>query len=471
MFDDFVDPGDLTALRECLTVPRLLDAGVSMNYGPTGRTAEVPPAFAPILGALAARLDALIGLPAAVEPSFRVRHAAPGDAHPLHTDAYDLDDARLCATATIYVDAGVGGRTLFPAAEPPLHVEPRPGRVAIWFNYTADALPDPASAHALERVESGARLTLNYFVYARPGALRGASGLAGQFGATSAWDAPGRTLTCVDDTAAPDSAAALGRACRARGIGFRHVFARALDPRAPPLPAGSLLYCVSTTAAAERAERQLWQPGVATFHRRPEGPFVTGVDPLQHFARAGLSVPRAVPVHSNEPAHVAALVAFLGGLPVVVKTPGGEGGIGTLLADSLPALHALLDLLRAQGTTATLLAYVPDAMHLRVIVVGDRALTAYRNPLAENDFRSRPSGDASDYHLPVPPEVEALAVRATQVLGYAFAGVDVLLHGSGRIYLLEANFPCYFPQAERFGRVDVAGAMVEFLRAAAEAPT
>lgn len=56
-------------------------------------------------------------------------------------------------------------------------------------------------------------------------------------------------------------------------------------------------------------------------------------------------------------------------------------------------------------------------------------------------------------------------MRAAHALGYDFAGVDILLHPSGRAYLLEANFPCFFPQAERFGRADVAGLMVEHLLA------
>jgi glutathione synthase/RimK-type ligase-like ATP-grasp enzyme len=56
-------------------------------------------------------------------------------------------------------------------------------------------------------------------------------------------------------------------------------------------------------------------------------------------------------------------------------------------------------------------------------------------------------------------------VAAAHCVGTDFAGVDVLAHPSGRFYLLEANSPCYFPQAEAFGRVDVARAMVEALLA------
>jgi len=157
-------------------------------------------------------------------------------------------------------------------------------------------------------------------------------------------------------------------------------------------------------------------------------------------------------------------VDALGGFPLVVKSGGGEGGVGTLIADSMPALRSLLDLLLAQGQHPTLLAFVPDAVHLRLVVVGDEVVTAYRNPTRPGDFRSEPSDDPADYEIELDPSHAEIAVAASHVVGYAFAGVDLLLHPSGRAYLLEANFPCYFPQAEMFG-ADVAGAMLDYLEA------
>lgn len=464
IFEDLVGPEARAVLSQALAVPRLLDAGFEVRYGPMGRTAEVPPDHHPALSELAERLAAIVGLPSAVPLSFRVRHAAPGDAHPPHTDAYDTDGARLVATAMIYLDVETcaGGATVFPQAEPPLRLDARPGRVAIWFNYGPDARPDPASTHLMERVEAGQRLTMNLFFYARPDDLPRATGLAAGLGDAPSWTAPRATLTCVDDTAAPASAASLARACQRRGLEFRHVSARQVDPREAPLAPGSLLYCVSTTPAAARVERQLWQPGVRTFYRDAEGPFGLVLDPLRRLARAGLPVPRSVVLEPGGSVALDDLVAWLGGFPVVVKAPGGEGGVGTMRADSMPALRGLVDLLCARGLPATLLAYVPDAMHLRVVVVGDRAVTAYRNPVAAGDFRSRPSDDAADYGIALDAEVAEVAVAAAHTLGTDFAGVDVLTHESGRLYVLEANFPCYFPQAERFG-AEVALAMVDHL--------
>jgi hypothetical protein len=463
-FEGFVDAATCNELVAALSVPRLLDAGVDVRYGPTGRTAEVPTSHHPALSALVERFETLVGLPSAVPPTFRVRHAAPGDAHPPHLDCYEAEGAWLVATVMVWLDLPgcVGGRTTFPEAEPPLALEGRPGDVAVWFNYTADGRPDPSSRHLMERVEAGGRLTMNYFLYARPEDVARATGLAAVLRDDPFWRSSRRTLVCIDDTAAAASAASLAEACRLRGVTFDHRFARTVDPREGPLEPGTMLYCVSTSAAAERVERQLWQPGVRTFHRSPEGPFTVALDPLRRYARAGLPVPRWLTLEPGSAVPLAELVEWLGGFPVVVKSPGGEGGLGTMRADSLPALTGLVEMMCAQGTPPTLLAYVPEALHLRVIVVGDRAVTAYRNPLRPEDFRSMPSAAASDYDIELPPDVAELAVEAAHIVGTDFAGVDILLHESGRAYVLEANFPCFFPQAERFG-VSVAGAMLAYL--------
>ena len=50
------------------------------------------------------------------------------------------------------------------------------------------------------------------------------------------------------------------------------------------------------------------------------------------------AVPRSVTLAPGATVQLAALVEWLGGFPVVVKTPGGEGGQGTMCADSLPEI-------------------------------------------------------------------------------------------------------------------------------------
>jgi hypothetical protein len=56
---------------------------------------------------------------------------------------------------------------LFPdAATGRLAIVPRKGRLALWFNYTPDGAIDPRSRHCSQKLRSGEKATLAYFVYA-----------------------------------------------------------------------------------------------------------------------------------------------------------------------------------------------------------------------------------------------------------------------------------------------------------------
>jgi hypothetical protein len=47
--------------------------------------------------------------------------------------------------------------------------------------------------------------------------------------------------------------------------------------------------------------------------------------------------------------------------------------------------------------------------------------------------------------------------------------VDLLEEASGRLYMLEVNYPCYFAHAQFVAKVDIAGRMVAHLAAKAAA--
>jgi hypothetical protein len=266
---------------------------------------------------------------------------------------------------------------------------------------------------------------------------------------------------CVDDAVPGTTIEVLRAACVARDIAFVHVPSR--GPVPDPPDAGDLMYRPAVSMKAQWMERQLWRPDVATFYADPDGPFVTVNAPVERFQRFGLPVPRTFQPSSNDRRDLDAHVDELDGFPVVVKFHGGEGGIGVLRADSAAALYSIVDYGLAKGAMPSVSAYIPDATHLRVIVIGDRAFTAYRNVTAGGDFRTYGSQDPDDYDLPISDELGALAVAAVQALRLELGGVDILEHASGRRYLLEANFPCYFALPETIAGVDVSGALVEHL--------
>lgn len=275
------------------------------------------------------------------------------------------------------------------------------------------------------------------------------------------------SLHCVTDASVPASSCELLRAaCEARGLAFTCIDAgRFRFADHPELPPAAMMYRPAVALAAIRCEQFLMRPDVATFYRDSDALHFDGPAAPLCFQRAGLTVPRSVPIFTTDRDALRHAVHHLGGLPVVLKT-GGEGGVGVLRADSWPALFSLVDYLHHQGVAPWLQSYVPDAVHWRVVVVGERGVAGYRNDLLHDDFRSAPSDERHAYTLP-PPAALALAVAAVRVTHREFGGVDLLHHPGGRWYLLEVNMPCYYPHAQEVAGIDIAGAMVDHLHAKA----
>jgi ribosomal protein S6--L-glutamate ligase len=175
-----------------------------------------------------------------------------------------------------------------------------------------------------------------------------------------------------------------------------------------------------------------------------------------------------VPAVSADPERLAGEVARLGGFPVVVRFAGGSGGVGVVRCDSLPALASLVEWALSLGHRPDVLTYIAEGEVWRAIVVGDRCVAAYPNPVVEGDFRSGAPVDPTAYARPWPEGLDALALAAAVAVGARVAGVDVIALPTGRMYVLEANAPCYWGHAQEHG-ADVGGAIVELLLAVAVA--
>ncbi|WP_345532818.1 2OG-Fe(II) oxygenase [Viridibacterium curvum] len=271
-------------------------------------------------------------------------------------------------------------------------------------------------------------------------------------------------LHCINDNVPQQTVALLRAAAAARGIEFIEYHAPAFDYRPERvLGAGELLYRPAVSLAAQRVEQFLYAPGVASFYAHDAAVLQHCSNPLLAFQRAGLPVPRHFHCHSADRELLRDWAERLGGFPLIVKFAGFSGGKGVLRADSLPALFSLVDFALTTGKVPMLMSYVDEAEHWRVVVIGQQAAVAYRNPLDVDDFRSYGSVAADDFTTAVDADMAELAVDAVATLGLEFGGVDILRHASGRLYLLEANFPCYHPHAEEHGGIPVSGMMLDYL--------
>lgn len=254
-------------------------------------------------------------------------------------------------------------------------------------------------------------------------------------------------------------------AARARGLACVLVDASGVDPLdLPQLGAGDLLVRVGGSHRAMLAEQLLCGPEVATLYADPLGPHrLWDTAPLL-LARHGVPVPRATYALPRTEAELRRAVEALGGLPIVLKRPGHSLGNGVMRLDTWTSLVSVVDAFRIDGDQLTLMAYIHPAVHWRVIVVDGAVAAAYRNAPRGDGFRTWvDEADAEAFSTPPPPRAADAAIRATAALGLRAAGVDVLVHESGEVVVLEANLPFWFAHCKRAGGVDVAGCLVDAL--------
>ncbi|WP_301387897.1 ATP-grasp domain-containing protein [Thalassolituus sp. UBA2590] len=234
----------------------------------------------------------------------------------------------------------------------------------------------------------------------------------------------------------------------------------------PVLNHGDLLYRVAITHESCVIEQQLVHPGVATCYRDALGAFLIWDNQTLFLARNGIETPRTFHAMTTDREELKRRVEALGGLPVIFKVPGKSLGVGVVRVDNWPTFYSVADALEsAHGQYVHLMACVEPAEHWRMLVVNGEVAAAYQNIPQEGDFRTCVDEDKKECFTTPPPEsAKQLAIDACAVLGLEFGGVDVLVHTSGREYVLEVNFPCYFAHPKHAIDLDVADHLVRHLK-------
>lgn len=144
--------------------PRIATLEFPAEHDDAGFCYELPVAWDPLLPALGARIDALLGMRNHAPDTFRFRRYARGEAHPPHLDCYEIEGLHLVTTAMLCLEAPEqGGETSFAATG--LRVLPRAGQLVWWHNYLPDGREDRRARHAGLRVGGGCKTTITWFVY------------------------------------------------------------------------------------------------------------------------------------------------------------------------------------------------------------------------------------------------------------------------------------------------------------------
>ncbi len=188
---------------------------------------------------------------------------------------------------------------------------------------------------------------------------------------------------------------------------------------------------------------------------------------LQMLARAGLDVPTTVCARS--PAGLEAALELVRGCPAIVKLQQGTQGIGTMIADTAQAAHALLETFWAMGQDIVLQEYVRESKgrDVRVIVVGGKVIASMRRVAKKGEFRANLHRGARGMGLTLSARYRSVAVRAAREMGLEVAGVD-MLEGKSGPRVLEINSSPGLEGIERASGVDVAAAVVAHAEAFAK---
>jgi ribosomal protein S6--L-glutamate ligase len=274
--------------------------------------------------------------------------------------------------------------------------------------------------------------------------------------------------------------AALARGHEARVVDYlrctMHVSAHepAVFYRGQPLILDAIVPRIGTshTFYGTAVVRQFEMLGVVTANHA--GSIVLARDKLrsmQVLAREGVDLPITGFAHSVKDTQ--ALIARVGGAPLVIKLVEGTQGVGVVLADTDSAAESVISAFRQLEADILIQEYVEEARggDTRAFVVGDRVVAAIKRQAQPGEFRSNLHRGGRAVGVTLGQEAEALAVRAARTIGLDVAGVDMITSARGPL-ILEVNASPGLEGIEGATGVDVAGAIVDYVeqRVAGDTP-
>ncbi len=190
---------------------------------------------------------------------------------------------------------------------------------------------------------------------------------------------------------------------------------------------------------------------------------------LQILSRHHVGIPQTNFVRDKK--DVLPAIQRVGGAPVVIKLIEGTQGIGVLLAESTKAAEGIIELLQSQKQNVLVQKFVAESKgkDIRALVVGDRVVAAMRRVAQGQEFRSNVHRGGIAEPVELSEQYRETAVRAAQILGLQVAGVD-MLEGADGPQIMEVNSSPGLEGIETCTKLDIAGAIVDYIAAQVDFP-
>lgn len=149
------------------------------------------------------------------------------------------------------------------------------------------------------------------------------------------------------------------------------------------------------------------------------------------------------------------------GLPCVVKENFGSLGEQVYLAHTKEELIDLANKLMYKPHLYQEFIQASYGSDIRCIVVGHQVIAAM-NRRNSGDFRANIGQGGTAYPIEINHETEQMAIKASEILGLDYCGVDILMDGE-KPYLCEVNSNAFFKGIESLTQVNVAKAYLEYV--------
>ena len=190
---------------------------------------------------------------------------------------------------------------------------------------------------------------------------------------------------------------------------------------------------------------------------------------LQILSRHHVGIPETTFVRDKR--DVLPAIERVGGAPVVIKLLEGTQGIGVLLAESVKAAEAIIELLQSQRQNVLIQKFVAESKgkDIRAFVVGDQVVAAMRRVAQGQEFRSNVHRGGLTEPVELDETYQATAVRAAQILGLRVAGVD-MLEGADGPQIMEVNSSPGLEGIEGCTKLDIAGTIIDYIAAQVDFP-
>ena len=190
---------------------------------------------------------------------------------------------------------------------------------------------------------------------------------------------------------------------------------------------------------------------------------------LQILSRHNIGIPKTAFVRSRS--DVLPAIERIGGAPVIIKLLEGTQGVGVILADKVNIAEAIIETLQSTKQNVLLQKFVSESKgrDIRAFVIGDRVVAAIRRVAQGQEFRSNIHRGGKTEPVILDETYCQTAIRATQIMGLRIAGVD-MLEGRDGPQVMEVNSSPGLEGIETCTRLDIAGAIIDYIAAQVDFP-